>query len=134
MSALIWMTRSAAAVSVVEERIADARGEDDHPALLQMPHGAPPNVILSHTSLMRIADITRACMPKLSSASCSAREFITVASIPMWSAATRSMPARASPAPRKMLPPPITTATCTSICTMSCSSPAMRLMTAGSMP
>src|SRR5205823_192834 len=82
----------------------------------------------------RIADITRAWSPRLSSASCMASAFITVASMPMWSAATRSMPARASPAPRKMLPPPITTATCTSICLMSCSSPAMRRMTAGSMP
>ena len=46
-------------------------------------------------------------------ASCIASEFITVASMPIWSAVTRSMPARASPAPRKMLPPPRTTATCT---------------------
>src|SRR3569833_3054273 len=81
-----------------------------------------------------MADITRAYMPSPSSASCIAREFMSVASMPMWSAATRAMPARARPAPRKMLPPPITTAVCTPICTISWSSPAIRLRTAGSTP
>src|SRR3954465_13439156 len=78
--------------------------------------------------------MTRAYIPSPSSASCIAREFMTVASIPMWSAATRSIPARASPAPRKIFPPPMTTAVWTPICTMSWSSPAIRLRTAGSTP
>ena len=35
---------------------------------------------------------------------------MTVASIPMWSAVARSMPADSPVAPRQMLPPPTTTA------------------------
>jgi hypothetical protein len=83
---------------------------------------------------MRIADITRACAPTDSSASCIARLFMTVASMPMWSPVTRSMPARARPAPRKMLPPPMTTATCTPSACSSWISSAMRRSIAGSMP
>ncbi len=88
----------------------------------------------SHTSLMRIADITRAYRPSASTASCIASEFMTVASMPMWSPVTRSMPARASPAPRKMLPPPITTATCMPRLMTSRISSATRLSIFGSMP
>jgi hypothetical protein len=67
-----------------------------------------------------MALITRAMPPRFSIASCIASAFITVASMPMWSPVTRSMPAAASPAPRKMLPPPMTTpiwmpARCTSM-------------------
>ena len=64
-----------------------------------------------------------------------ASAFITVASMPMWSAVTRSMPARARPAPRKMLPPPITHGDLDAeLLRPPGSSPATRLSTAGSMP
>ena len=46
--------------------------------------------------------------PDFSSASCKARLFITVASMPMWSPVTRSRPAAWSAAPRNRLPPPTT--------------------------
>src|SRR4051812_25570759 len=38
---------------------------------------------------------------------------MTVASMPMWSAVARSIPADSPVAPRQMLPPPTTTAICT---------------------
>ena len=43
-------------------------------------------------------------------ASCSARPFITVAIMPMWSAVLRSMPSLAAGSPRHKLPPPMTMA------------------------
>src|SRR5712691_7663704 len=67
-----------------------------------------------------IADMTRVNRPSFSSACCNARLLMTVASMPMWSAATRSMPRVLADRPRKMLPPPSTTPTwmpsaCTSL-------------------
>ena len=41
-----------------------------------------------------------------------ASAFMTVAMMPMWSAETRSMPLAAPARPRKMLPPPMTSASC----------------------
>ena len=43
---------------------------------------------------------------------CMASAFMMVAMMPMWSALTRSMPLAAPARPRKMLPPPMTRATC----------------------
>ena len=57
-----------------------------------------------------MADITRVWQPSFSSASWTARALIRVASIPMESAVTRSIPRVSAPRPRKMLPPPITQA------------------------
>src|SRR5690349_9904747 len=57
--------------------------------------------------------MTRVCVPICSSASCNARELMTVASMPMWSAATRSIFRSLAEMPRKMLPPPTTMPTCT---------------------
>src|ERR1044071_3941062 len=74
-----------------------------------------------------IADMTRVNNPSFSSACWSARLLMTVASMPMWSAATRSMPSVLADRPRKMLPPPRTMPTWTpSACTSftSCASPA----------
>src|SRR5260221_8926293 len=58
-----------------------------------------------------MALITRVCVPICSRASCSARALITVASMPMWSAVTRSIFRAAAATPRKKLPPPTTTPT-----------------------
>src|SRR5262249_20193739 len=88
----------------------------------------------SHTWSIWIADSTRVNRPRFSSACCSDRLLMTVASMPMWSAATRSMP-RALPArPRKMLPPPSTMPICTpSACTSRTSSASVDRMSS-SMP
>ena len=59
-----------------------------------------------------MADMTRVGTESFSRASCKAIALITVASIPIWSAATRSM-SLAAAIPRKMLPPPITMAVST---------------------
>ena len=56
-----------------------------------------------------MALITRVGTPICSRASESARELMTVASMPMWSAVTRSMFWAAAATPRKILPPPTTT-------------------------
>ena len=55
-----------------------------------------------------MADITRQMMSSFSMASCSAMALITVESMPMWSAATRSMSMACWATPRKKLPPPTT--------------------------
>src|ERR1700679_3161259 len=55
-----------------------------------------------------MALITRTWMPVFSIASCNAIALITVDSMPMWSAATRSMWMACSATPRKKLPPPTT--------------------------
>jgi len=55
--------------------------------------------------------MTRVGTPAFSSASCIASAFITVASMPIWSAVVRSIPWAAPLRPRKMLPPPMTSAT-----------------------
>ena len=65
----------------------------------------------SATSRISMAERTRVMTPARSSASCSAMALITVASIPMWSAEARSMPAAASDTPRKKFPPPTTAPT-----------------------
>src|SRR5581483_822667 len=57
-----------------------------------------------------MAESTRVETPSFSSASCSARLLITVASMPMVSALARSMPISLATAPRKILPPPTTSA------------------------
>src|SRR3954454_20823097 len=88
----------------------------------------------SATSGMVIADVTRVYAPRRSRASCSASALITVASMPMWSPATRSIPSVAAVTPRKMLPPPMTMAISTPIfCTPQISS-AMSERVPGSMP
>ena len=56
------------------------------------------------------ADITRTETSCLRRASPRARALITVAIMPMWSAMTRSIRRADSDRPRKMLPPPTTTA------------------------
>jgi hypothetical protein len=61
-----------------------------------------------------IADSTRVCWPRRSSASWRASAFITVPSMPMWSLWVASMPSIAPVRPRQKLPPPTTTATSTS--------------------
>ena len=59
---------------------------------------------------------------------------MTVASIPMLSPVTRSMPCVAAETPRMMFPPPMTMATSTPRRATSAISSARRSTTAGSMP
>ena len=75
---------------------------------------------------MGMADCTRVGVPRFSSAVCMASAFITVASMPMWSAWARSMPLAAAETPRKMLPPPMTRHTSMPARTTSPTSLAMR--------
>ena len=58
------------------------------------------------------------------------RELLDAADLPV----TRSIPALARPAPRKILPPPSTTPICTSMSLTSAISAAMRRITSGSTP
>src|SRR6185503_6806064 len=88
----------------------------------------------SHTWSIWIADMTRVYSPRFSSACCIDRLLITVASMPMWSAATRSIPRALPASPRKMLPPPSTMPTCTPNACTSPTSSAMRESTCSSMP
>ncbi len=76
-----------------EERVAHAGGEDDDPALLEVAHGPTADVGLGHLG-MSMALCTRVGWPWRSRASCRASALMTVASMPMWSAVARSMPAR----------------------------------------
>src|SRR5712664_4011677 len=78
--------------------------------------------------------MTRVWAPIFSSASCRARALITVASIPMWSAVTRSIFWAAAATPRKKLPPPTTTPTCTSARDTSATSTARAFTRPASMP
>ena len=55
-----------------------------------------------------MAVCTRTGMPFCSHTSATARQFITVASMPMWSARVRSMAPPLFLAPRQKLPPPTT--------------------------
>ena len=55
-----------------------------------------------------MADMTRQTMPSFSMASCRAMALMTVESMPMWSAATRSMSMACWATPRKKFPPPTT--------------------------
>jgi len=64
----------------------------------------------SATCRTAMADITRVWQPSFSSDSWTARALIRVASMPIESAVTRSMPRVSAPRPRKMFPPPITQA------------------------
>src|SRR5271170_1124752 len=75
---------------------------------------------------MATAERTRAAWPIFSRAPSIASAFITVASMPIESARARSMPLSAPWSPRKKLPPPTTTATCTPSSAAAFRSPAMR--------
>src|SRR5262245_41749546 len=88
----------------------------------------------SHTRAISTADMTRVWMPRRSRKCWSARLLMTVASMPMWSAATRSMPRPLAASPRKLFPPPTTIPICTPIaCTTRISSASLP-MTCASMP
>src|SRR5581483_7944381 len=88
----------------------------------------------SATSDMVMAVTTRVLAPRRSSASCSASALITVASMPMLSPATRSIPSVAAVTPRKMFPPPMTMTICTpALCTATISS-AIPARVSASMP
>src|SRR5580704_17253191 len=78
----------------------------------------------SATSCISIAVITRVGTPCFSSASCNASALITVASIPIWSAATRSVFCAAAATPRKKFPPPTTRPICTPLRATSATSDA----------
>src|ERR1700733_9623253 len=81
-----------------------------------------------------MAVITRVGTPVFSSASCKARALITVASMPMWSAATRSIFIAAAETPRKKLPPPTTSPICTPVRATSAISCDKLFTRSGSMP
>ena len=66
-----------------EERVARARGEDHDPALLEVAHGAAPDVGLGDLGDRDRGLHARVTAPTFSSASWSASAFSTVASIPM---------------------------------------------------
>src|SRR6478736_6613578 len=88
----------------------------------------------SATWPMVMALCTRVSTPACSRKSCSARQFMTVPSMPMYSARARSRPFWASSAPRKKLPPPQTMATCTPSATAAAISAATRRTTPASRP
>jgi hypothetical protein len=79
-----------------------------------------------------MAVITRVSRPAFSMASWRASALITVANIPMWSAPTRSIPWSRARRPRKMLPPPTTTASSTPRARTSTSCWAILAQTPGS--
>src|SRR5271166_2190538 len=83
---------------------------------------------------MATAESTRAAWPIFSSAPSIASAFMTVASIPIESARARSMPLSAPWSPRKKLPPPTTTATCTPSSAAAFRSPAIRRMVGACSP
>ena len=62
----------------------------------------------SQIDIIVMPDCTRVGTPRLSREFCITSAFITVASMPMWSACARSMPASTPHLPRQILPPPIT--------------------------
>src|ERR1700693_4795989 len=88
----------------------------------------------SATWCICIAVMTRVGTPVFSSASCRAMALMTVASMPMWSAATRSIFLAAAATPRKKLPPPTTSPICTPVLTTSAISAARLLTRSGSIP
>src|ERR1035441_3912105 len=88
----------------------------------------------SATWRISMALITRVETPACSSASESARELMTVASMPMWSAVTRSIFCAAAATPRKILPPPTTTAISMPAAATSATSRAKPLTFSESMP
>src|SRR3954452_10995699 len=113
-SASISAARSAAAVSVVKKGLpVPAAKITTRPCsrwriALRRMYG-------SHSLGISMALCTRVSWPARSRASCSARAFMTVPSIPMWSDWVASMPDMAPVRPRQKLPPPTTTHTSTSI-------------------
>src|SRR5882724_10460599 len=78
--------------------------------------------------------MTRVGTPMCSSASCKASELMTVASMPIWSAVTRSMVRAAAATPRKILPPPTTMPSCTPARATSATSRASCRTRSASMP
>src|SRR5436190_7331672 len=78
--------------------------------------------------------MTRVATSMCSSASCRASELMTVASMPIWSAVTRSMVRAAAATPRKILPPPTTMPSCTPARTTSATSVASCRTRSASMP
>src|SRR6266513_661828 len=83
---------------------------------------------------MLSADCTRAFKPACRMASCRASAFMMVASIPMSSAVARSIPAAPGATPRKILPPPITTAISSPSAATWAISPTMRSIVARLIP
>src|ERR1035438_4063491 len=88
----------------------------------------------SATSCISMALMTRVCTPICSKASCNDRELMTVASMPMWSAVTRSMFWAAAAMPRKILPPPTTSPIWTPAAATAATSAASSLTRAALMP
>jgi len=81
-SAPISTALSAAVVSVVKKRKAGSGGENDNTVLFQMADGAAPDVGLRH--FLHVYGGQNPCgTPSCSNACCNAREFMTVASMPM---------------------------------------------------
>src|SRR3954452_19342835 len=113
-SASISAARSAAAVSVVKKGLpVPAAKITTRPCsrwriALRRMYG-------SHSLGISMALCTRVSWPARSRASCSARAFMTVPSMPMWSDWVASMPDIAPVRPRQKLPPPTTTHTSTSM-------------------
>src|ERR1043166_7337620 len=88
----------------------------------------------SANSSIRIAVMTRVSIPLRSSTSCTANALITLPSIPMESAATRSIPVFERIEPRTMLPPPITRPSAAPVPTTETTSSARRLTVSKSYP
>ena len=88
----------------------------------------------SATLSISIALWRRVFTPALSRAPCNARPLMTVASIPIWSACTRSMPWEAPLMPLKMFPPPITIPTWTPFSATALISSAYSAILFGSIP
>ncbi len=126
-SAPISEARRAAAVSVVKNGLPvppakiTTRPFSRCRSALRLMYGSAMERISS-------AVMTRVCTPRRSRASCMQMALITVASMPMWSAATRSIPGGAEELPRKMLPPPTTSPSRTPRRVTSTTCEASRLM------
>src|SRR5471032_2608232 len=109
-------------------------GREDHDAaFFQMANGAAPDIRLGH--LVHFDGAHHAGgNAHLLQASESARELMTVASMPMWSPVTRSMLRAAAATPRKMLPPPTTTPISTPAAVTSATSRARAFTRSASIP
>src|SRR6185503_1468574 len=88
----------------------------------------------SVSTRISIAERTRVESPRCSRAPWSARALMTVPSMPMLSAVTRSRASPAAVVPRMMLPPPITMPTCVPAAAPATISSATRSSEPGSMP
>ncbi len=115
-SAPISMALRAAAVSVVQKGLPVPAVK-----MTTLPFSrwrmARPLMKVSATEDRFIAERTRAGCPSVSSCSFRARPLMTVPSMPIVSAvACSTLPSFASVAPRMMLPPPMTTASCVPTC------------------